>query len=125
MSGVDFNVRPSEFFDTKDSILEVGDELSMLVIHIEMLLYTQKGDVLGEPDMGIGLDDLLWERGFSNYQVEQEIILQIQEYIPLARRYEITTNVSFFRGSDYNNSRDVAQIDILVDGRGVFSTLAY
>jgi phage baseplate assembly protein W len=42
------------------NIVEVTDELSQLILKIENILFTRKGDVLGVPDFGCNLDDLVF-----------------------------------------------------------------
>jgi len=97
-------------------ILEVEDELSMLLLQIEVLLFTRKGDVLGEHRMGINLEDYLYTLGSSASQLNSIINEQIGAYCPLSRQYGVSVDTKFFKGTE----RDIAVIDIILsDGRSV------
>ena len=43
-----------------DDVIEVTDELQQLILKIENCLFTRQGDVLGSPNMGCNLDDLIF-----------------------------------------------------------------
>ena len=43
-----------------DDVIEVTDQLQQLILKIENCLFTRQGDVLGSPNMGCNLDDLVF-----------------------------------------------------------------
>lgn len=94
------------------NIIEVVDEVLILLGQIEMLLFTRKGDVLGAPTMGIDLEDMIYSLTVSAGVIETAIYNQIQNYCTLANKYKVDVNVRFFKGTE----RDIAVVDILVDG---------
>lgn len=95
-------------------VIEVEDELAILLLQIEVLLFTRKGDILGDHRVGINLEDYLYSLGASASQIEGIINEQIDSYCPLSKKYGVTVSTKFFQGTE----RDIAVIDIILsDGR--------
>ena len=57
--------RDAEAPKFNSNTIEVTDELSQLILKIENVLFTRKGDVLGAPDIGCNLDDLIFSLVFN------------------------------------------------------------
>jgi len=61
----------------------IEDDLIRIIIQkYEMIIFTIKGDVLGDPDFGASLEELLHQTLVSGEAVEEDIRSQIQTYIP-------------------------------------------
>lgn len=72
------------------------DVIRVIIQKYEMLLFTNKGDVLGFPDMGCDLEELLHESRVSSDFVEGEIEQQIFTYIPEIGEINFTVDVKFY-----------------------------
>lgn len=88
-------------------------EVAQLIGQIETMLFTNRGEVLGEPAFGANLNDLVYTLGYNELQIQDIIEEQMKLYIPLSYKYNVSTTVSFFRGE----VRDIAQIDITIDNK--------
>ena len=97
--------------------IQVENEIEMLISQIEMILFTRRGDILGSPDLGCNLEDVLYSLNFNEFQLKSLIQQQLIMYSPLALKYNVQANVSFKRG----DVRDEAYIDIVIDNKYVVS----
>lgn len=91
--------------------LEIHDDIEFIVNQIEVLLFTRKGEILGDSSLGANLEDLIYNLNASEGQIESMIMDQIQFYVPDAKRFNISVEVRFFRGT----VRDIAVIDVIVN----------
>lgn len=73
----------------EDEIIEV------IVQKIETVLFTNKGELLGDPNFGADLEKYLHETRVSADFVERSIIDQIAEYIPELDSFGYTLEVTF------------------------------
>lgn len=96
----------------QDDKIQQDNEISMLLTQIETVLFTRRGDVLGQPEFGTNLEDYVYEFRYNNYQIKNVVNKQITSYIPLASKYNVTVDVDFIEESD----RHVMFLDITVDG---------
>lgn len=102
------------------NILEVSDDLSQLILKIENILFTRKGDVLGAPNMGCNLDDLIFSLVLNESYIENVINTQIQTYCLNNRQiYSIDTRVNFFSTAERNG----AIVNIFVNEQRVIGAL--
>ena len=92
--------------------LETQDPIEALLTKLRMIMFTTKGEILGEPDLGLDLDFLLFELTFNAYQLQKEFYAQIVKYVPEASNYNIDLEVNFVPGT----VRDICYIDIYIDG---------
>ena len=61
----------------------IEDDLIRIVVQkYEMIIFTIKGDVLGDPNFGASLEELLNTTLLSGIAVEESIKSQIDTYIP-------------------------------------------
>lgn len=80
----------------KDMSLIEDDVIRVIVQKYEMILFTNKGEVFGQPDFGANVEELLYETRLSAESIEGDIKLQIQEYIEEIKYIDFTLKVSFF-----------------------------
>lgn len=97
--------------------VQTSDEIKQLLTQIETVLFTNKGEVLGDAEFGCSLEDLLYTLNANEYTLKNEIDQQIAKYCPLSTKYSVRVNVSFVRGE----VRDEAYIDITVNNIFVVS----
>jgi hypothetical protein len=102
------------------NIVEVTDELSQLILKIENVLFTRKGEVLGVPDFGCNLDDLVFSLVLNEAVIQQRISSQIQAYCLLDdTKFGIDVRVSFFQ----TEGRNGALVDIFINDTRVIGAL--
>lgn len=58
------------------------DVIRIIIQKYEMILFTNKGELLGNPHFGADLTVLLHETRLSTDSIEQDIRAQIADYIP-------------------------------------------
>jgi len=97
--------------------VQVENEVEMLISQIEMVLFTRRGDILGSPDLGCNLEDVLYSLSFNEHQLKALIQQQLLAYVPLAAKYNIKVDIIFQRG----DVRDTAFIDIIIDNKYIIS----
>ena len=75
----------------------IEDDIIRVVIQkYEMLLFTNKGEVFGDLNFGMDLEELLFETKLSAESIEAMINSQITEYISEVANTNYTLTVSFF-----------------------------
>jgi len=62
--------------------IEEDSVIRVIIQKYYNLLFTNKGDVLGDPEFGANLEELLYETGLDDVSVRQVIIDQLEIYIP-------------------------------------------
>jgi|TARA_R110000796_G_scaffold37565_2_gene94763 phage baseplate assembly protein W len=104
-----------------DDVIEVTDELQQLILKIENCLFTRQGDVLGSPDMGCNLDDLVFSLVLNESVISQRISSQIQTYClqNSSSRFGIDVRVQFYSLVD----RSGCLVDIYVNEQRVIGAL--
>jgi len=97
--------------------LETDGALPVLIQKIEMLLFTDKGSVLGVPDFGINLEKYIFESNVSADYIRSEIVQQLRQYVVTdeeEKMFEPDVAVNFF---DYSEDYSIAcEVDIIIKG---------
>jgi hypothetical protein len=93
------------------NVIQNVDEIQQLLTQIETVLFTRKRDVLGNPDFGCNLEDLVYSLNQNEWQIRNEIENQLSNYVPLAQKYSTDVDVSFYKGE----VRDICYVDITVN----------
>jgi len=106
---------PSDPFFQSDT-LEVSDELQMLVGQLKMMLFTNRGEVLGAPDFGADLENQLFSLNLNEFSVKSALRDQVMKFIPLGAQYQVDFDVKFARGT----ARDICVIDVLINNTPAF-----
>lgn len=88
------------------------DAVRVIIQKYEMLIFTNKGDVLGDPDFGCDLEKLLHETAISAESVEKLINEQIIKYIPEIIDTNYTLEVTF--EEDPENYQDVMMVNFAI-----------
>lgn len=100
--------------------LEVDDALSQLIIKIENTLFTNKTEVLGVPEFGASLDELVFSLVLNESVIQEKVNKQIISYCLAGDdRFSIDTEVSFYRTPERNG----ALIDVYVNENRVIGAL--
>ena len=116
----DFYTRDNSYKSYNNDILEINDELSDLIIKIEQLLFTKKGEVLGSPDLGCNLDDMVFSQVLNANYIENNINEQIYKYCTSYAKFNVNVKVSFFQVDEYRNG---CLIDVYVNDERVIGAL--
>ena len=106
-----YNRDPGDYGYKRD-ILETTDPIEICIGQLKMLLLTNKGEVLGDPGFGIGLDDLVFNLELSETSVQKEIDFQIQTYCTLFYDLGGYFKLEFFQGT----LRDIANLYFFIPG---------
>ena len=100
----------------------VEDEaLSVILQKYEMILFTNKGEVLGEPNLGCNLLELLYQTKVSDSFVKNIINEQISEYIPELLDIGYQLNVVFVQ--DPEKFQDIMFINFKVGEFDVYAQI--
>jgi|694.fasta_scaffold145945_2 hypothetical protein len=87
--------------------IEVTDALEACIGKLKMLIFTRKGEVLGDPRFGLNLEDLIYDFNISEKGLRNEIQKYLITYIPDFDILGGTFETKFFQGTN----RDIATID--------------
>jgi hypothetical protein len=80
----------------RTSELIEDDVIRVIVQKYEMILFTNKGELLGDPNFGANLPELLHQTRLSAEVIEGDIRAQIADYIPEIDSIEYELKVEFF-----------------------------
>ena len=103
----------------KYGVLEFTDAIESIITKIKMLLGTSQGQILGDLNCGLGIEDLVFETRINKLELEEKITNQIHQYITESAEYKITPQVSFGKAAGY----DYAVIDFFIDNVKVVGIL--
>lgn len=110
---------PEEEPRYKDNVLEITGELDEIIQQVDMILFTNKGDVLCMPEFGCNLGRYLFDTSYNENLIKQIIMNQINSFIYLDGSYKVDVDVKFVKW-DFN----VAMIvDLLIENKKVASYL--
>lgn len=102
----------------KEGILETSDTLEQLIGQIKMMLFTNRGEVLGAPDFGASLEEHLFTLGFNAASLRSVLRDQTEKFIPMAaaNKYAVDYDVKLVQGE----SEKMVLIDVKINGRPSF-----
>jgi len=89
--------------------------LEVIIQKLEMILYTNKGDVWGVPELGCDLEFYLWKTNISNDNISAIIIEQIDLFVPELNVIKYDLNLELYEGI----VRDILYINITVHGYNI------
>jgi len=115
----DIYIRNPEDPNFKYGVLEHSDALESIITKIKMILGTRQGQVLGDLNFGVGIEDLIFETKINKIQLEEKIKTQFSQYISESATFKITPKVSFGRADGY----DYAVIDIYINDQKTIGIL--
>ncbi|MFA5585504.1 MAG: hypothetical protein WDA02_03045 [Saccharofermentanales bacterium] len=106
----DFNIRYKGH--PKYNINRIVEDRTMefIIQKLEMVLMTNKGEVLDDYDFGANLEYYLWSTKVPVNKIENEIQEQINTYIPEMNKLDYTINIELFQGT----IRDILKVNIKI-----------
>lgn len=115
----DIYIRRPEDPNYEYGIYETEDEIEQIISKIKMILGTRQGQVLGDVNFGVSIEDLVFETRINKFDLENKIREQVYTYIREASKYEINPKVSFGRAEGY----DYCVIDFFINKSKVLGIL--
>lgn len=109
----DFYIRYPEHPNFIEDQLIVVDKVDIAIQKIEMLLFTNKGDVIGFPDMGCNMEEMLWKTNLSSSKIKETVTTQIIEYVPELPGNSFSVDVEIISGT----VQDICLVNITVYGQ--------
>ena len=103
----------------KNNVVELTSELDVIIQQVDLLLFTNKGDVLMMPEFGCNLEQYLFDTSFNESVIKSIIMNQINTYIYLKGTYTVEVDVSFVKW-DFNVAMVV---DLTINNKKVASYL--
>lgn len=95
--------------------LEISNKMETLLSKLRMLLYTNRGEVLGEPDLGMDLDNYLFDNIIDVGEIKNNFYAQVAKFIPEHIDYSIDCSVSIQTDGVHN----IAHLYITIDDQKV------
>ena len=84
--------------------------IEFIIQKLENVLFTNKGEVLGDSNFGANLEYYLWSTRVPVSKIENEIRNQVNIYVPELNNYGYSLEVNVFEGT----YRDILQINIII-----------
>lgn len=104
----------------EDAMVETGGILEILLSKIRMILGTDNGEVLGEYQLGLNLESLVFKTKKNAAYIEKSISEQLDLYVKGYSGYKIYPSVKF---GHHKDGYDYAIIDIKINDMRVQSFL--
>lgn len=115
----DFYIKYPEHNLYHSELIFTDSKTDMIVNKIEMVLFTNKGDFIGDPDFGANLEFYLWQTRVSATKIDSIIRDQFDKYVPELNSIGYELNVSIMRGE----IRDILIIDIILNDQTIQAIL--
>jgi hypothetical protein len=88
------------------------DPIETITQKLELLLFTNKGEILGNPLYGADLEKYLWETQLAVDVIDRDLRSQINIYIPELNKMGYYLEINLFDG----DIRDIMQINFNIKG---------
>ena len=93
--------------------IETTDAVQTILERIKIILGTRPGEVIGDPNFGINLEDYLFDINVDTDKIKKEIGDQITSYIGNTSPYSVGIDVNFGKAS--SEFYDYMLIDIYIN----------
>lgn len=110
----DFYMRNEDDPKFREDQLEVYDEIEATIDKIKMTLGTKKGEVLGESDFGLQVEQYLFDFELNPYGLAGDANSQIYTYIPESNLRKIKVEPVY---TTDERDRKIYALKINIDGR--------
>lgn len=101
----------------QEDVIIQQDPTYVVIQKIEMCLFTNKGDYIGDVNLGCDLEYYLWQTTVSPEYIQGVIQQQFDTYIPELANFNYTLNVSLSEGT----LQDMLIVDITINSVGVMA----
>ena len=116
---IDFYITNSNEPTYTDNKPEEDDIIEVIIQKYKMILFTNKGELLGDPNFGGDMEYLLFETKVSDTYVIEELTKQIIDYIPELMSMNYTLDIVFTQ--DPNNFYDIMTIKFSILDTDVYA----
>lgn len=107
------NPTESSYIETE---LDTDSDLDNLLSQIKMMLFTNTGNVLGSPDLGLNLEQLIFETNYNKYTILNIIKNHQFKYLKYdKRKYTVEFDLEFIQGT----VRDIGILNIKINGQSI------
>ena len=97
------------------------DVVKVIIQKYEMIIFTNKGEVFGEPNFGGNLTELLHETKLSSESIQGDLMAQIADYIPEIDKLTYELFVNFY--DDPERYQEYMEIIFTINGYEVYATI--
>lgn len=112
-------IRNPEDPNFKLNVLDHSDPIESIISKIKVIFGTRQGQVIGDLNFGLGIEDLVFETRVNKLRLEEDIKRQINQYVTESSEYKIEPKVSFGKADGY----DYCVIDIYINEQKTFGIL--
>lgn len=91
------------------------DEVEVIVQKLEMILFTNKGEVLGDNNIGVNLEYYLWQTNVTSGTLKNKVEEQISTYIPELIQLGYSFDVLLYEGT----LRDILYLNFIIKGYNI------
>ena len=102
------------FFDSK--IIE-NNAVEVIVQKLEMILFTNKNEILGQEGVNVGadLEFYLWNTNVSNDILKSKVVQQINQYVPELNLMGYTFDLVLYEGT----VKDIMELKFVIQGYNI------
>ena len=100
-------------------IFEHADPIESIISKIRMILGTTQGQVLGDLNFGVSIEDIIFETRINKMELEERILRQIQQYVSESSQYKIQPSVKFGKADGF----DYCVIDFYINDQKAIGVL--
>ena len=112
-------IRNPEDPNYRYGVFEHSDPIESIISKMKMILGTTQGQVLGDLNFGVGIEDIIFETRINKVELEEKILKQIQQYVSESSQYRIQPSVSFGKADGF----DYCIIDIYINDEKAIGVL--
>jgi hypothetical protein len=110
----DFYMRPETDPRFRPDQVEVYDDIEAAINQVKMTLLTNKGEVLGEPNFGLEVEQYLFDFELDPFKLSDSANKQIETYVSEARKRQISAKPSYITDE---KDRKIYVLKIAIDGK--------
>lgn len=92
-----------------ENMIETTSFIDTVISKLYLILFTQRGEVFGQPNFGADIPKYLWKTKFPADQIKADIIQQISLYIPELSSNDYSVNVYILPS---NTNYDIAVVSV-------------
>lgn len=109
---IDIYLKNTDDLSYVDDELEEDSELQVLISQIKMILFTNKTEVLGNNDLGLNLETLIFSTNVSVPKLQNIIKQQFDKFLVYdENKFKIDVDIEFYKGE----TRDIGVLKIKIN----------
>jgi len=112
---LDFYIRSKSHPNYEDKKLTEEELINVIVQKLEMVLFTNKGDLMGDTSFGSDLEYYLWSTRIPSVDIKRKISDQISKYIPELYTIGYSLVVDIYEGT----VRDIMYLRFKIKGYNI------